>query len=103
MEPLRRFGGIAGILILVSGWGIRHFAPDYYMWGWVLISLGAVLLAVAIWMNRSDLANALKGRPFRHGANALFYTLMVLGIVGAVDFLAARHNRRFDMTGQGIH
>lgn len=103
MESLRKFGGITGILVLVSGWGITQFAPDYGMWGWLLIAAGAILLVLAIWMNGTDLANALKGRPFRHGANALFYTLTVLGIVGAVNFLAARHNRRFDMTGQGIH
>ena len=103
MESLRKFGGIAGILVLASGWGIRQFAPELDNWGWLLLAAGAILLLLAIWMNASDLVNALKGRPFRHGANALFYTLIVLGIVGAVDFLGARHNRRFDMTGQGIH
>lgn len=103
MESLRRFGGFSGILLIVSGWGITQFTPDHRVWGWVLLGAGAILLGLGIWLNGSDLANAMKGRPFRHGANALFYTLLVLGIVGAVDFLAARHNRRFDLTGQGIH
>ena len=103
METLKKFGGTAGIIVLVSGWGITRFVPDHRAWGWLLFAVGAILLVAAIGMNRSDLTNALKGRPFRHGANAVFYTLLVLGIVGSVDFLAARHNRRFDMTGQGIH
>ena len=103
MELLKRLGGIAGLIIVVAGSAVSKFAPQHIIWGWVLIGAGLVPLIGAIWLNRDDLANATKGRPFRHGANAVFYSLLVLGIVGAVDFLAARHTRRFDLTETGRH
>ena len=103
MELLRRMGGMAGLLIIVAGAAITRFAPQHTVWGWVLIGAGLVPLLGAIWLNRQDLSNLAKGRPFRHGANAVFYSLLVLGIVGAVDFLAARHTRRFDLTETGRH
>ena len=103
MQILKRVGGVTGLLIIVCGSAITHFLPQYHVWGWVLMGAGLLPLLCAVWLNRDDLMNLAKGRPFRHGANAVFYSLLVLGIVGAVDFLAARHNRRFDLTEAGRH
>ena len=103
MEILRRHGGTAGALMALAGAGIAYFAPDYRWYGWIVLGLGAVLTVVALTLNADDLRNLVMGRPFRHGANALFYSLVVLAIAGALNFLAARHNRRFDMTAEGVH
>lgn len=103
MEALKRLGGPAGFVVALSGAGIVRFLPDHRLWGWTLFAGGLLLLIGAGSLNREDLLNLLKGRPFRHGANALFYSLVVLGIVGAVDFLAARHNKRFDLTAEGAY
>lgn len=103
METLKRFGGTAGVLIVLAGCGIVYFLPEHAVWGWVLTGAGFLPLLGATWLNRDDLINLAKGRPFRHGANAIFYSLVVLGIVGAVDFLAVRHNHRFDLTESGRH
>ena len=103
MEALRRLGGTTGVLMALSGGGIAYFLPDYRPWGWALTIIGFALFVTATVLNRDDLLNLLKGRPFRYGANALFYSLVVLGILGAVDFLAARHTWRFDLTSQGVH
>ncbi|HEY3174977.1 MAG TPA: GldG family protein [Candidatus Polarisedimenticolia bacterium] len=103
MEALRKFGGTAGVLMALSGSGIVYFLPDHRVWGWILSGAGFALLLGATVLNREDLRNMLRGRPFRYGANAVFYSLVVLGILGGVDFLAARHTRRFDLTSQGVH
>src|SRR5262245_29677736 len=103
MEILKRFGGTTGLLMVLAGAGISHYLPQYHVWGWVLMGAGFLPLAAAVWLSREDLVNLAKGRPFRHGANAVFYSLLVLGIVGAVDFLGARHKRRFDLTESGRH
>ncbi|HKY32089.1 MAG TPA: GldG family protein [Candidatus Polarisedimenticolia bacterium] len=103
MESLRRFGGIAGVLVALSGAGISWFVPDRRPYGWALAGAGVLLALIGVYLNAEDVRRMLKGRPVRHGANAVFYSLLVLGIVAAADFLAARHNHRIDLTPQGSH
>jgi ABC-type uncharacterized transport system involved in gliding motility auxiliary subunit len=103
MESLRRFGGTAGVLIALAGTGIVWFVPEQKTWGWALAGLGVLLAIAGAVLNAGEFRNVLRGRPFRHGTNAVFYSLIVLGIVMAVAWLAARHNKRFDMTPQGAY
>jgi len=44
---------------------------------------------------------ALTGRRARYGSNALVLTIAFLGILGLINFLAARHHRRLDLTAAG--
>jgi len=103
VESLRRFGGAAGVILALSGAGITWFVPDRKIWGWALLALGILLAIAGAWLNADEFRNVLRGRPFRHGANAVFYSLIFLGIVVAVNFEASRHNKRFDLTPQGSH
>jgi len=103
VDRIKSFGGTTGFLLAAAGALVYWIRAD---WKWAALSVaiaGLLLAAVAAWLNRADLANALSGRPLRHGANAIFYTLVVLAICGAVGFLAKRHNKRFDLTEQGLH
>ncbi len=102
-EALRRFGGSAGLLIALAGAGIVWFAPAQRTYGLILLGVGVVLTLAGMLLNSGDLLNLVRGRPFRHGANAVFYSLVALGIVGAVNFLASRHAERFDMTAEKLH
>src|SRR5882724_1244668 len=79
------------------------FAPEQRRAGFVLMAVGGVLIITAVALNLEDLANILRGRAVRYGANATFYSLVVLLIVGAVNFLASQHHKRFDLTQEGAH
>lgn len=103
MESLRRFGGTAGAVMALSGGGIAFMAPEYGLYGRIVLGIGLVLTLVSAFLNRGDLISAVKGRPFRYGANAIFYSLMVLMVVSALNILASRHNRRFDLTEERLH
>lgn len=103
MSALKTYSGPAGLTLIVSGMGVSLFAPGHQLWGWILLSVGGVLTATAIALNLEDLLNIFRGRTVRFGTNAVFYSAFVLLIVVAVNFLAARHNRRFDVTSEGIH
>ena len=103
MESFRKFSGTAGVLVALSGAGIGYFLPDYRIYGWVLMAIGLVLALAGTILNSEDLINIFRGRPFRYGANAVFYSLFVLCLVAGGNFLAARHNHRFDLTTEGAH
>jgi ABC-type uncharacterized transport system involved in gliding motility auxiliary subunit len=103
MNSLRSYSGPAGIVLMLAGSGLTFFAPEQRLGGYVLLAVGGVLVVTAVALNLEDLANILKGRAVRYGANATFYSLVVLLIVGAVNFLAAQHHKRFDLTKEGAH
>ncbi len=103
MDVLRRFGGTAGVLMILSGAGVIYFAPDYRPYGWISAGVGLFVALLAAFMNSADLLGVVRGRPFRYGTNAVFYSLFVLLVVAALNLLASRHNRRFDLTGQDLN
>ena len=103
MRVLKSYAGPAGLVILLSGAGIMLFEPGQALLAYALMGGGLLLVAAAVIMNFEDLADLSRGRAVRHGANAVFYTLLVLMIVAAVNFLSSRHHRRFDVTEQGIN
>jgi len=103
MEAFRKFSGTAGVLVALSGAGIGYFLPDHRNYGWVLMGIGLALALAAAVLNSEDLINMIRGRPFRYGANAVFYSMFVLFLVAGGNFLAARHNHRFDLTTEGVH
>ncbi|MGH9869471.1 MAG: GldG family protein [Candidatus Polarisedimenticolia bacterium] len=103
MENLKRFGGTIGVLMALIGAGVVWFMPDRKPWGWGVLALGSLLVLAGAFLNGDEFRNVLRGRPFRYGANAVFYALIVLGIVVGVNLIAARHNKRFDLTPQGAN
>jgi len=103
MSSLKSFGGPAGLLILVSGFGLMLFSPEQRLIAYILMGIGGVLVAAAVATNAEDLMNVARGRAMRHGANAVFYSFIVLFIVASVNFLSARHHKRFDVTKEGLN
>jgi ABC-type uncharacterized transport system involved in gliding motility auxiliary subunit len=101
VNALRSYSGPAGLIILAAGAGLLRFLPDHRMWAYVLLAVGGVLTVAAAALNLEDLLNVMKGRTVRYGANAVFYSLIVFGIVVGANILAARHNKRFDLTETG--
>jgi len=103
MKPFWVYAGLAGLILMASGAGMLSFAPEHQVWSYVLMAAGGVLTVAAVALNLEDLGNILRGRTVRYGTNAVFYSLVVLFIVGAANFIASRHHKRFDVSEQGIH
>jgi len=62
-----------------------------------LIAAGALVLVhlVLCW---EDVAHALGRRQLKYGTNTVVLAVVVLGILGAANYLLARHTKRFDLT-----
>jgi ABC-type uncharacterized transport system involved in gliding motility auxiliary subunit len=65
---------------------------EYY-----LIAGGVLVLAHLI-LRYEDIVGAIGRRQAKYGANTLAVVLAVLGILGAVNYLVARHTKRWDLT-----
>jgi len=100
---LRRWIGPVSIVVLLAGAGAMTLLPGSPAAGWALVAAGAAGAAAAVALNRDDLLTILKGRPLRYGANAVFYSLVVIAIVVVLNILSSRHSRRFDLTEGGLN
>src|SRR3990172_2763478 len=59
---------------------------------------GAALVVLHLVLRWEDVARGLGRRQMRYGTNTAVLSLVVLGILGAVNYLVVRHTARFDLT-----
>ncbi len=63
---------------------------------WLIAALALVLLHLILrW---EDVARGLGRRQLKYGTNTVVLVLVVLGILGAANYLVVRHPKRFDLT-----
>jgi ABC-type uncharacterized transport system involved in gliding motility auxiliary subunit len=103
-----RFSGILGLVLVlfgvIGGLIVEEFTSPLIA-GHLL--LGVVL--IGLWMfaaGAGGVASAgavLKGRSARFGANVLLYGAVFVGVVGAVNWIVHRNDRRYDLTEEGVY
>jgi ABC-type uncharacterized transport system involved in gliding motility auxiliary subunit len=59
---------------------------------------GAALILVHLLLRWEDVAGRLGRRQIKYGSNTLLIVLVVLGILGALNYLVARNGKRWDLT-----
>jgi ABC-type uncharacterized transport system involved in gliding motility auxiliary subunit len=62
-----------------------------------LIAAGALALAHLV-LRYERVAELVKGRSARYGANTAVFVLLVLGMLGGINWMATRYFKRFDLT-----
>jgi ABC-type uncharacterized transport system involved in gliding motility auxiliary subunit len=77
-------------------------APAASAYVLVHVGLGILLLVLYLSSSRESLGTFLGERSTKYGANAIVYSLIFLAILVVLNFLAARHNHRFDLTKQNV-
>jgi len=94
--------GLWGIVLLAFGLVAYAVAPAAS--GYVLVHVGLGLLLLVLWLtsSRESVSSFLGERSTKYGANAVVYSLIFLAVLGVVNYLAARHNHRFDLTKQNV-
>ncbi|HXW07977.1 MAG TPA: Gldg family protein [Vicinamibacterales bacterium] len=89
--------GWLGVALVLAAVAIRFLKPE---WQWyqtlAMAGLGCTLLYVlSQWR---EIAREFSGRQARYGTLAAASILVVLGILAAINYLAERHNKRWDLT-----
>ncbi len=94
--------GLWGIVLLAFGLVAYALAPAASAYVLVHVGLGILLLVLYLTSSRESLRTFLGERSTKYGANAVVYSLIFLAILVVVNYLAARHNHRFDLTKENV-
>jgi ABC-type uncharacterized transport system involved in gliding motility auxiliary subunit len=98
MNPKRIPFGVIGLTLAVAGAIGYSVAPEKF---WLVAFLeGSALLCLIIFfvVHFSGLRAFSTRRSTRIGANSLLMVLLFVGILAIVNFLAARHSIRWDLS-----
>lgn len=98
MERLARFVAPAGLILLVAGGIGYNIRPDLKAWMGSILLLGAILILAFVYRAFGEIMTWLNRRSTITGLNVALMTMLVLGIIGLVEVISARHNTRFDLT-----
>jgi len=95
--------GTIGVATLFFGGVAYAITQDigFFVVANVLFGIFALIAYVA--SARDSLGTFLGERSTKFGANAALYSVLFIGVLVMVNFLAARHFRRFDTTEAGVY
>ena len=94
--------GLWGLVLLAFGLVAYAVTPEASLYVLVHVGLGFLLIVLYLTASREGLGTLLGERSTRYGANAVLYTLAFVAVLGIVNYLAARHNQRWDLTQQSV-
>jgi ABC-type uncharacterized transport system involved in gliding motility auxiliary subunit len=87
-----------GVLCLLCGGLLWALGGSYQTYAQVVWIAGAVLIALFILLDPERVKAAVTGRSVRYGSNAVLMSLIFLGILILINYLAASNDERLDLT-----
>jgi ABC-type uncharacterized transport system involved in gliding motility auxiliary subunit len=95
--------GWIGTLLVFASVGIRFLKPEWAQYQQYAAWAGLALVLVYIVGQWRDIGEFYKGRSARYGTLALVSVLVFTGILAAVNYLANRQNKRWDLTANQVY
>ncbi|HSC29521.1 MAG TPA: Gldg family protein, partial [Vicinamibacterales bacterium] len=89
--------GWLGVALVLAAVAISLLRPEW-QWYRTLAIAGLVCTLLYVLSQWREIAREFSGRQARFGTLAIASILVVLGILAAINYLAERHNRRWDLT-----
>jgi gliding motility-associatede transport system auxiliary component len=89
--------GWLGVVFVFSALAISQLRPE---WTWFrgLAIAGLVCTLLYVLSQWREIGREFSGRQARYGSLAAASVLVVLGILAGINYLAGRHNKRWDLT-----
>ena len=94
--------GLWGLVLVVFGVVAYAVTRGALAYSFLHIGLGLLLIVLYLTSSRDSLTTILGERSTKYGANAVVYSLIFVAVVVVVNWLAARHNHRWDLTSQNV-
>lgn len=92
------WGALAGAALVLASLGALLVVGSPTLWIEVAGGLGVLLVLLPVALNPARTKAALLGRRARYGSNTVVATVALVGIVGLLNYLGARHPMRWDVT-----
>jgi ABC-type uncharacterized transport system involved in gliding motility auxiliary subunit len=89
--------GWLGVALVFAALAISQLRPEW-QWYRTLAIAGLACTLVYVLSQWREIGREFSGRQARFGAIAAGSVLVVLGILAAINYIAARHNKRWDLT-----
>jgi ABC-type uncharacterized transport system involved in gliding motility auxiliary subunit len=89
--------GWLGVVLVLAAVAIRYTRPEWQVWFWLAIA-GLACTLLYVLSQWREVARSFSGRQARLGSLAAASVVLVLGILVAINYLASRHNKRWDLT-----
>ncbi len=101
-EVFKNIAWLGGTLLIAGT--LRYLIQETWqpISKWLLIS-GAILFVLGVGGNFDAVLAFFRRRGTKLGTNTAVLALAVLAILGLVNFLAARHSKRFDLTAEKLY
>jgi ABC-type uncharacterized transport system involved in gliding motility auxiliary subunit len=90
--------GWLGVALVFAAVAIRFLKPEWQQYYFPLAISGLVCTLLYILSQWREIARSFSGREARYGSLAVASAVVVLGILVALNYLASRHNKRWDLT-----
>jgi ABC-type uncharacterized transport system involved in gliding motility auxiliary subunit len=95
--------GWIGTLLVFASVGIRFMRPEWAQYQQYLAWAGLALVLVYVASQWRDVADFYRGRGARYGTAAIVSVLAFAGILAAVNYIASRQNKRWDLTANQVY
>lgn len=95
--------GWIGTLLVFASVGIRFLRPEWAQYQQYAAWAGLALVLVYVASQWRDIADFYKGRGARYGTAAIVSILAFAGILAAINYLASRQNKRWDLTANQVY
>ena len=94
MRDLARFAAPLGLLILIAGGIAYNIRPDQKAWIGGILLIGAALVLFSLYRSFDLIKAWLDRRSTKAGLNVALMTLLLLGIIGLVEAISAKQDRK---------
>ena len=100
MKKLWRGSIYDGLGILFLGWLYGASIMKFDWIAWLLIASGGILVILTIVLNWRKYSSSIRTRRTQISVNAILVIILVVGIVGLLNYVSIRHSWRLDTTSQ---
>lgn len=95
--------GLLGLVFLAFGLVGTALVEPFDPYVMLNLIAGFLLLGAYLAFGLENFRNLLGQRSTKQGAGALIYSLLFLMLVGGLNYLGARHSKRWDVTESGVY
>jgi len=90
--------GWLGVALVFAAVAIRFLKPEYQQYYNGLAIAGLVCTLLYMLSQWREIGQSFSGRQARFGSLAAASVLVVIGIIGAINYISTKYNKRWDLT-----